>query len=111
MIPQSLQFMLGLCQRAGKAASGDTAVEIALKKRKADLIILAEDASDRTQEKFLGLARQARVPVYQIGTLAELGTALGKGHRATVAIQSKDFSKGILGILTKEGREPVEGRG
>lgn len=103
--------MLGLCQRAGKVASGDLAAEQAIKKRKANLVILAEDASERTQEKFVFLAGQAGIPVYRVGTLAELGTALGKGQRATVAIQSKDFSKGILGILSKEGLMPVEGRG
>jgi ribosomal protein L7Ae-like RNA K-turn-binding protein len=103
--------MLGLCQRAGKVASGDFAAEQALKKRKADLLILAEDASERTQEKFLYLARESGVACYTAGTLEELGDALGKGHRAAVVIQSRDFTKGIVGILEKEGLTPVTGRG
>lgn len=103
--------MLGLCQRAGKLASGDFAAEQALKKRKAELLILAEDASDRTQEKFLGLARTAGVRCYAVGTRDELGHALGKEHRAAVVIQSRDFAKGIAGLLEKEGVAPLTGRG
>ncbi|MGE5675110.1 MAG: L7Ae/L30e/S12e/Gadd45 family ribosomal protein [Mycobacterium leprae] len=103
--------MLGLCQRAGKAASGDFAVEQALKKRKAELLILAEDASERTREKFVGLAERAGIPCYSVGTLTELGDALGKGYRAAVAIQSRDFTKGIVGILVKEGLTPLTERG
>ncbi|HWI66102.1 MAG TPA: ribosomal L7Ae/L30e/S12e/Gadd45 family protein [Symbiobacteriaceae bacterium] len=111
MIPKSLEQMLGLCQRAGKVASGDLAAEQALKKRKADLLILAEDASERTREKFIGLAASLNVPVYTVGTRDELGLALGKAHRAAVVVQSRDFKKGIVGILEKEGLTPVPGRG
>lgn len=103
--------MLGLCQRAGKLVSGDFAAEQALRRRKADLLILAEDASERTQEKFLELARRAGVPCYTTGTRDELGAALGKGHRAAVVIQSRDFAGNMTGILTREGLSPVEGRG
>lgn len=111
MIPKSLEHMLGLCQRAGKLASGDLAAEQALKKRKADLLILAEDASERTQEKFIQLATNTRVPCYRVGTRDELGLALGKAHRAAVVVQSRDFTKGIVGILEKEGLTPVVVRG
>lgn len=111
MIPQSVHFLLGLCQRAGKAASGDFAAEQALKKGKADLLILADDASERTQEKFLNLATRGRIPCYRVGTRDELGAALGKEHRAAVVIQSRDFTKGIVGALQKEGLTPVTGRG
>jgi ribosomal protein L7Ae-like RNA K-turn-binding protein len=103
--------MLGLCQRAGKTASGDLAAEQALKKRKAELLILADDASERTREKFVELAARVGVPCYCAGTRDELGEALGKAHRAAVVIQSRDFAKGIVGILEKEGLAPVTGRG
>jgi ribosomal protein L7Ae-like RNA K-turn-binding protein len=111
LIPQSLRLMLGLCQRAGKLASGDMAVEQTLKKGKARLLILAEDVSERTRERFLWLAERAQVPCYQAGTREELGEALGKPHRAVVAVQSEEFTRGIVGILSKEGLTPVAGRG
>lgn len=110
-MPQSLRSMLGLAQRAGKAASGEVAVEGALKRRKARLLIVAEDASGRTRERLAALAAQVGVPCYVVGTREELGLALGKGHRAAVAVQSADFANGIAGILSREGLAPVAGRG
>jgi ribosomal protein L7Ae-like RNA K-turn-binding protein len=103
--------MLGLCQRAGKVASGEFAAEQALKKRKAEILLVAADASERTAEKFLGLAVRSGVPCYRVGSRTELGEALGKAHRATVVIQSRDFAKGLISILEKEGLTPVTGRG
>lgn len=111
MIPDSLQSMLGLCQRAGKVASGDLAAEQALKKRKANLLLLAVDASDRTREKFMELAERTGVKCYCVGTRDQLGEALGKAHRAAVVIQSRDFAKGMVGLLDREGLTPVTGRG
>lgn len=103
--------MLGLCQRAGKVASGDVAAELALRKGKADLVILAADASERTREKYLHLAAQAGTRCYSVGTREDLGDALGKAHRAAIVIQSRDFSRGIIAILQREGLTPVIGRG
>lgn len=103
--------MLGLTQRAGKAASGEVAVEQALKKRRAHLLIVAEDASGRTRERLAALAAQTSVPCYVVGTREDLGLALGKAQRAAVAVQSVDLAKGIAGILAREGLAPVAGRG
>lgn len=103
--------MLGLCQRAGKLVSGDFATEQALRRRQADLLLLAEDASERTREKFLKLAQQAGTTCYSAGTRSDFGSALGKADRAVVAIQSRDFTKGMIGILQKEGLTPLSVRG
>ncbi|MFZ5827212.1 MAG: L7Ae/L30e/S12e/Gadd45 family ribosomal protein [Bacillota bacterium] len=111
MISPALHSMLGLCQRAGKLVSGDFAVEQALRRGKADLLLLAEDASERTREKFLKLAEQAGTRCFSVGDRADFGSALGKADRAVVAIQSRDFTKGIIGILQREGLTPVSGRG
>lgn len=106
-MPGSLSTLLGLCQRAGQIASGDLAAEQALKKRKGLLLLLATDVSARTKEKYLHLARSANVPTYEVGTLDELGSAIGKSRRAALVIQSRDFANGITGVLKKEGIEPV----
>lgn len=111
MIPKSLQALLGLCQRAGKAASGDAAARQALRKGTADLLIIAADASERTQSRWLDLAERSGVPCYRVGTRDDLGSALGKEHRAAVAIQSHDFAQGIIGALAREGLMPITGRG
>lgn len=111
MISPRLLMMLGLCQRAGKLVSGDFASEQALRRRKASLVLLAEDASERTREKFERLAADSGTPCYVAGSRSELGSALGKADRAVVVIQSRDFTRGICDILRQEGLAPLRGRG
>lgn len=106
-MPQSIAALLGLCQRAGQLASGDMAAEQALRKRKALLLLIATDTSERTQNRYRHLARTAGVPCYLVGTLDELGSAVGKSRRAALAILSIDFARGIQGMIKKEGIEPV----
>lgn len=111
MISPRVFTMLGLCQRAGKLVSGEFAAEQALRRRRASLVLLAEDASERTREKFLRLAAGTGTPCYVAGTRSELGTAIGKSDRAVVVIQSRDFTRGISDILRQEGLAPLTGRG
>lgn len=107
MIPKSLAALLGLCQRAGQVASGELATEQALKRRKAALLLVATDTSERTRNRYLHLARTAGVPCYLVGSIDELGSAVGKPRRAALAILSTDFAKGIQGMIAKEGIQPV----
>ncbi|WP_342455632.1 L7Ae/L30e/S12e/Gadd45 family ribosomal protein [Caloramator sp. Dgby_cultured_2] len=46
----NLYSFIGLMQKAGKLSSGDDAVEIEIKKKKAMLVIIAEDASENTKK-------------------------------------------------------------
>ena len=43
--------MLGLCMKAGRLTSGEVGCEAAIKGKKAKLIILAEDASEKTKKE------------------------------------------------------------
>ena len=53
---------LGLAQRAGKIAAGDSAAKTALVKGKAELLVLAEDAADSVKAELQALAGE-EVPV------------------------------------------------
>lgn len=111
MISPPLHSMLGLCQRAGQLVSGDLAAEQALRRGHAHLVLVAGDASERTRAKFAHLAAEAGAPCYVVGTRETLGKAVGKAARAVVVVRSRDFTRGILGILQREGLAPVTGRG
>ena len=45
MAGNNVAFALGLAQKAGKTASGDTAVRAALKSGKVKVLVLAQDAA------------------------------------------------------------------
>lgn len=88
--------ILGLCQRAGKLASGETSCLNAIRDASAQLIIVAENASDNTKKKFSDSASFYNRELIVIGDKFELGRAIGKEERAVLCIMDGGFAKKIL---------------
>jgi len=87
--------LLGLATRAGKTASGEFMTEKALKSGKAYLVIVSEEASDNTKKMFENSCAYYKVPVYQFGMKEELGHAMGKEMRASLAVLDSGFAKAL----------------
>ena len=56
MNQQKLMSILGLAQKAGKVASGDFAVQGAIRSGKAKLLIIAAETSESTKKEYQYLA-------------------------------------------------------
>ncbi|MGB4430453.1 MAG: ribosomal L7Ae/L30e/S12e/Gadd45 family protein [Limnochordia bacterium] len=95
---------LGLATRAGKAVSGEDAVEGAVRRGRVLLMIIARDASQNTRRKFSALARNYQVPAAIAGSKALLGQAMGKAPRAVVGIADRNFAK----VIGENVRESVQ---
>lgn len=87
--------LLGLATKAGKIASGEFQTEMSVKDGTAYLVLVAEDASDNTKKLFHDKCSFYKVPVYVIGTKEELGAAIGKECRASVAVLEEGFAKAV----------------
>lgn len=92
---KSILFALGLAQKAGKLASGDFAVQSALKGGKVKLLLVAKDASDNSKKDILYKAELQGVKVVELLTREKLGTAIGKAKRTAVAVLDKNFANMI----------------
>ena len=90
-------FALGLAQKAGKIGSGDFAVKSALKSGTVKLLVVAMDTAPNSKKELCYLAAQAGVPVVELLTRWELGSALGKGQRAAAAITDSNFASMLQG--------------
>lgn len=87
--------MLGLSAKAGKVVSGEFSTEKAVKSRKAFLVLIAEDASDGTKKKFLDMCRFYHTPCQIYGRKEQLGAAIGKQFRASLAITDANLAKAV----------------
>ncbi len=87
--------MFGLAARAGRIASGEFQTETAVKDKTAYLVIVAEDASDNTKKLFHDKCTFYNVPVINLGSKEELGHAIGKEFRASLAILDEGFANAI----------------
>ncbi len=87
----NIAFALGLAQKAGKLASGDVAVRIAVKSGKAKLLLVAADAVPNSKKDMYYLAEMAGIPVLEVMTRDELGAAIGKAKRTAIAVTDRNF--------------------
>ena len=87
---------LGLAQKAGCIASGEFAVEKAVKGGLACVVIVAEDASDNTKKKMRNMTNFYETPLYIYGSKDELGHCIGKEYRSMVAILQPGFAKSVM---------------
>lgn len=87
--------MIGLATKAGKTASGEFSVEKSVKSGCAYLVIVAEDASDNTKKKFRNMCEFYQVPVFFYGIKEELGHAMGKEQRSSMAVLDEGFANAV----------------
>jgi len=87
--------LISLAMKAGKVASGEFSSEKAVKDGKAKMVIVAEDASDNTKKKFNNMCTYYEVPYFLLGNKIQLGNAIGKEFRASLAIIDTNLAKAI----------------
>ena len=88
--------LFGLAARAGRIASGEFQTETAVKTGTACLVIVAVDASENTKKLFRDKCSYYKVPLVELGTKEELGHAIGKEYRASLAILDAGFAEAVM---------------
>lgn len=96
MNQNKIYSLLGLAMKAGKVASGEFATEKSVKEGTAALVLVSADASDNTKKKFSNTCEFYEVPRYFFGTKQELGYAIGKEMRSSLAITDEGFAKSLI---------------
>ena len=84
--------MLGLAMRAGKLALGEGKVTEAIRSGKAKLLLLAEDVSPRSEEKFLTMAESRKLSCIRCESMEQMGKAIGRPYAASVAVLDGSFA-------------------
>lgn len=88
--------LIGLATKAGKTMSGEFSTEKAVKTGSACMVIVSSEASDNTRKKFQNMCTYYDVPIYFYGTKTELGAAMGKEFRASLAVTDPGLSDAIM---------------
>lgn len=92
--------MLGLAMRARKLITGEELVVSAVRSNQAKLVIIASDASANTAKKVTDKCSHYHVPCHQLSTRYDLGRAIGKDARVTMAITDSKLAESIQHLLT-----------
>lgn len=110
-VSRKVVALLGLARRARKVASGAEAVESAMKRHSARLILSAVDASENSVSKLRTLAAGVGIAWMQALGKEELGAALGGAPRACVAVTDPYFAGAVMSVLEKIPMEMENERG
>ena len=90
--------LIGLGHRAGKVAIGVERVRESLRTGRTHCVVVAEDASERAQEKAVRLAVARSIPVVRGPSAQALGAELGKPPVMVVGVTDRGLAKGILSL-------------
>ena len=99
---------IGICMKAGHLVSGEFSVEKSVKSGHAWLVLVAADASDNSKKQYTNMCRYYQVPLYFISSKEELGHALGKEYRASLAVQDENMATALIKKLKEAGIKPVD---
>ena len=95
MINNNILGLIGLAMKAGKVCFGADSVEENVLKHKVKLLIISEESSERTKNKFINLSEKFNVPVIIDGNIEVLSKSIGKSNKAVIGIKDKNFAESI----------------
>ncbi len=87
---------LGLALRSGALAVGTEAAADAIRRQRAELVIVAGDAGRSTRARLAELAAKARVAVRAGPGRGEMGRALGRGAVAVVVVSDPRWARQFM---------------
>lgn len=96
MVQNKIYSLLGLAQRGGHTASGGFMVENSVKSGTTCLVVIAADASENTRKKLSNMCAYRKIPIIVFGTKEELGHAIGKEMRVSIAVTDQGLAGAIL---------------
>lgn len=100
-INDKLYSLLGLCQRAGKLVSGGMLCENAIRSGKARMVIISNEASEGTMDKFTNLCRYYNIELVIAGQKEQLGRAIGKFSRTVLVVLDKVFKEMLTNLINE----------
>ena len=98
MVNNKILGLIGFAAKARRVSFGADSVEMQIKKRKVHIVIVAEDSSQRTKDKFTKLCSEYKIPIFVLGQIDELSKAIGKLNKAILGIEDRNLSNEIVKI-------------
>ena len=102
MTKNKILSLLGIAMRGRNLVSGEFQTENSVKNGSAMLVIIAEDASANTKKLFTDKCSFYEVPVLEYGTKEQLGWAMGKGLRSSLAVCDAGLAQAIVKAIETE---------
>ena len=90
MNENKIKTAIGFATKAGKCFTGDYACRNMINAKKAKYIILSDDASKNTKEKFFKICDDNSIPILEVSF--DIGAVTGREGRKVAVITNKSFA-------------------
>lgn len=85
--------------RSGNLVFGTDSCIDMIERKKIKLVIVAQDAADRTKKNFQMLCESNSVPIQIFGIKDEISKAIGKENKVVIGIKNKNFADEIAKLI------------
>ena len=95
MVNHKIYGLLGISAKAGKILSGTDAVLEGIAKRKVLLVVVAEDASEKSKKNIKFFCEKENIEIVVFGDIFSNSKAIGKQNRAVIGITDENLARAI----------------
>lgn len=95
MVENKIYGLLGISAKAGKVLSGTDMVLDGINKGKVAMVIIAQDASEKTKKNIEYFCQKENVEMIIFGDIFNNSKAIGKQNRAIIGIADINLAKAI----------------
>lgn len=99
---RKIESYFGLARRAGKILSGYRTCMNSISRGRIKLIILAEDTSQNTKDKFRSLCERYEIPFRIYGRSDDLSAMAGMSLRGVFGITDGNFAEAMIKEIEDE---------
>ncbi len=100
-----LKTMISFCKRSGNLLSGDVQVSNAMSKKKAKLIIIAEDVSENNKKNFVSKCEHHKADYLIFGQREEINELIGDYNKTVFCVIDDNFANRIKELILAEQTE------
>ena len=101
-VPNKVMSLLGIAMKSKNLVSGEFQTLEAVRSKKARLVIISEDATDNTRKLFNDKCAFYQIPIVEYGLKEDLGRAIGKDLRSSLAVCDAGLATAIKKQLEME---------
>ncbi|MBA2174069.1 YlxQ family RNA-binding protein [Halobacillus locisalis] len=96
--------LLGLAVRAGKCTLGEEAIVRDIQRKKAKVVLIANDTGKQTKKKLTDKCSFYNIPCYTVDDRDTLSQSIGKAGRVAIAVLDQGFAKKLQSLLDESIR-------
>ena len=91
--------LLGISSKAGAVLAGTDLVLEEMSKKRVSLVLVANDASEKTKKNMIYYCNKENIDIEIYGTIDSNSKSIGKHNKAVIGIKNKNLADNIKKII------------